>query len=161
MAEHPKITVDDLTLSITLQDPRTNKHSQVELPFRLAWSLHRITAELGITYTVGAGLVGVFAATGGKLTDNAQERLDIIIRGYAQSIVDKWPRAEDMLLQVSHRGLQEGIFNRVTAAAFASELLGEEIDPETWRKRTNAFAKLHDLGGSGLSPGRPRKKTGK
>ncbi len=150
----------------------TGERVEVQMSFMVAWAIYRIAKTLGSRYAYLAALGGAIAVTAGQehvvdgvivettsdreLTDEDQRRLEIFTRDVADALVRAWPRQEDMLLKYTYEMLRTGALTRADVAQFASEALGKEIQPDTWKKRLDNYIKREQLDRLELSPGRPK-----
>ncbi len=146
------------TITLHVQDPNTGKQEDFEMDFSLAWSLHAAMTHLGAKYT--EELIESAAGPREQRSVEDQRRVFAMIH-MAHELFKRWPKPEDLLLRLCYISLSKGSMTRAQSAAFASEHLKEAIEPETWRKRVNKFAKEQGLPALNLPRGRRTPKPEK
>ena len=146
------------TLGIALQDPRTGggiyDHA---VDGTLFWCWYETIQKMGVDQAHRMAILTA-EVIAGHLTEQEQARL----RDVLESIKWRGGLSKDrrtQALSVSYDMLQKGEWTRSRAAELARWLLGNDVEPEAWRKAVNKWAKEQGKPELKLPHGRPTKKN--
>jgi hypothetical protein len=145
----------------TANDPKTGRMLKIEVPPAHFWSFYRTMKAVGFETTLLVAFLGAQAALNRDIT--ASEGLTLInaLRDL-DDISRLWETKEDGAFEITYQLLRARQINRRQAAELASDILGESVNTEAWRKRLNTWVEDSGRAKIELAHGRPRKrKTGR
>ena len=164
-----------IRIHLTVDDPETATKYRFGFDFPLAWSLYKVAMggkneQEGLIHVWRFALFGANVALAKQhevagqdieveVPNDTDYRLQIMIFNLWQTLKERYPTQDDLLLDVSYDALQSGLFTRTDAADFASLMLQERIESEAWRKRVNKYADAQGRKRPELKGGRPKNRN--
>jgi hypothetical protein len=159
--------LEGIAITLELTHPEKDPLRYI-FSFPVAWALYNVCMrDGGVDDAWQLALLGAavdralpYEGTGqdiyGDVPVSTDNRLRLIIHQFWLGLKEKYDTRDDLLLYASYYLLRAGQFSRAEAAEFASQLLGERIENDTWRKRVNKYVQDHNLEPLSLQGGRPR-----
>jgi hypothetical protein len=144
------------TIRLVLVDPATGDEVSEEMPHAEFWAVYQSLKAIGFNQTATVALFGatlIQPALSAEDTNKIDRKISAI---YAFLRYNSNP--ELTALNFSYELLQGLKISREAAAKFASDILGKEVPPDSWRKRVDKFADDRGLPKVGLTRGRRKKK---
>jgi hypothetical protein len=164
-----------IRIHLKVDDPETATTYRFGFDFPLVWSLYKVmmggrNEQEGLTHAWRLALFGAGVAISKQHETDGQDievevpndtdyRLQFMIFNLWQTLKQRYPTQDDILLDVSYDALQSGLFTRTDAGEFASLMLQERIESEAWRKRVNKYADAQGLKRPELKGGRPKTRN--
>ncbi len=149
MSEEPIIQFDAAGLKVTLQGPTMRDGTFLtakDIPFKTFYSVYKIlqNATIDPSHLWHLACFAAVAAKGQPLDADEKQRigaaLDLMqLGGTGLFPNEAWQTDEDPVLSITYHLLRSRQITYTQAAAIASELLGQAIKPEAWRKRVDRW----------------------